>query len=139
MAEGIARTAAERRGLRSVTFSSAGTSAWDGAPASDGALLVGLERKLDLNSHRARALAREIVAEADVVLGMGGHHVERTLVLGGDGKTHLLADYAAASADGHSVADPFGGDLDLYRATADELERLIEGSLDRIARESGAT
>jgi len=35
---------------------SAGTGAWDGAPASEGAYLVGLERGLDLSGHRARLL-----------------------------------------------------------------------------------
>lgn len=137
MAEAIARAAAERRGLDGVTFASAGTSAWDGAPASDGALLVGLERKLDLNAHRARSLSREIVADADLILAMGTHHAERAAVLGGEGKTFLVTDYADASGDGQSVADPFGGDLDMYRSTADELERLIERVLDRIAPPAG--
>jgi protein-tyrosine-phosphatase len=136
MAEAIARVAAGRRSDIDVMFSSAGTSAWDGAPASDGALLVGLERHLDLNAHRARPLTREIVADADLILGMGTHHVERAIVLGGEGKTHLLSDYASRRADGQSIADPFGGDLDNYRSTASELERMIELVLDRI-REAG--
>lgn len=137
MAEGMARAEAARRQMGELEFASAGTSAWEGAPASDGALLVGIERKLDLNSHRARPLGRGLVAGADLILGMGTHHVERAIVLGGDGKSHLLADYVADSAGGHSVADPFGGDLELYRATADELVQLVNGLLDRLARESG--
>lgn len=137
MAEAIAKVAAARRGLAALSFASAGTSAWDGAPASDGALLVGLERKVDLNSHRARALSREIVEDADLILGMGMHHVERAVVLGGEGKTLLISDYADGTEDGVSVADPFGGDLDLYRSTADELERLIERVLDRLSTPNG--
>lgn len=138
LAEAIARSIAATRGLTSVTFASAGTSAWEGAPASDGALLVGIERKLDLNGHRARALTREVVAAADCVLAMGTHHIERAEALGGEGKTHLLSDFAAGKPVGVSVADPFGGDLELYRATVDELERLIGDTLTRIAA-SGAT
>ena len=132
MAEGIARRAATKVPRLDATFSSAGTSAWDGAPASDGALLVGLERQLDLNAHRGRVLTREIVDEADLILGMGVHHVERATVLGGEGKTFLLADYAERSSTGQVVADPFGGDLALYRVTADELERMIGLVLSRI-------
>ncbi|HVZ49898.1 MAG TPA: hypothetical protein VG916_14020 [Gemmatimonadaceae bacterium] len=132
MAEAIARATARRRGLAAVSFASAGTSAWDGAPASDAALLVGIERKLDIDLHRARALSRSVVADADLILGMGAHHVERANVLGGEGKSHLLADYATGGARGAAVDDPFGGDLDRYRATADELEELIEQLLDRI-------
>ena len=43
MAEAIARHIAAERGLDDVTVASAGTSAWDGAPASDGGLLVAME------------------------------------------------------------------------------------------------
>ena len=134
MAEAIARHAASARPGLSLTFTSAGTSAWEGAPASDGALLVGLERQLDLNAHRARPLTRELVEASDLVLGMGEHHVERASVLGGEGKTHLLSDYATGDDKGHSVADPFGGDLDLYRSTADELQRMVDRILDHLAQ-----
>jgi protein-tyrosine-phosphatase len=33
------------------------------------------------------------------------------------------------------VSDPFGGDLDVYRATYEELEREIKRVFDRIAAE----
>ena len=132
MAEAIARQLVARTG-RDVIVSSAGTSAWDGAPASDGAILVGIERHLELGTHRSRALSPEIVAAADVVLVMGEHHLERVNALGGEGKAHLLADFAAGHHTGQAIADPFGGDLDRYRATADELEALIARVLDRVA------
>ena len=40
-----------------VEVRSAGTGAWEGAPASEGSYLVALERGLDLSGHRARLLA----------------------------------------------------------------------------------
>jgi protein-tyrosine-phosphatase len=139
LAEYIARRLASERGL-ALTFRSAGTSAWDGAPASDGALLVGMERALDLAPHRSRALTPEIVADASVILSMGPHHRERVEALGGRGKSWLLHDYASRTETGTAVVDPFGADLEMYRATADELERLISRVLDRISAErpSGA-
>jgi protein-tyrosine-phosphatase len=138
MAEAIGRVAAKSRGVKSVSFSSAGTSAWEGAPASDGALLVGIERHLDLNTHRARALTREIVAESDVILCMGSHHAERALVLGGEGKTHLVSSFASNGTESSAVPDPFGGDLDLYRGTADELERMVGLVIDRLIAQGEA-
>lgn len=135
LAEAIAIRVAAERGFHDVVVSSAGTSAWDGAPASDGALLVGLERKLDLNQHRARQLSREIVAESDLVLAMGPHHAERVEALGGEGKTHLLTDYAERSTDGRPIVDPFGGGLDIYRSTTDELERTVAFMFNRLATE----
>lgn len=133
IAEAITRRAAAERGLADVVVSSAGSSAWEGAPASDGALLVGIERRLDLSGHRSRPVSPEIVDAADLILAMGPHHLERLEALGGAGKTWLLADYAERSATGRAIVDPFGGGLDVYRATVDELERLVASVLDRIA------
>lgn len=135
LAEAIAVREAAARGMRDVEPSSAGTSAWDGAPASDGALLVGIERRLDVNAHRSRQLTREIVEESDLILAMGPHHVERIEALGGAGKTHLITDYAERSNGGRAIVDPFGGGLEIYRSTLDELERIVALVLDRIASE----
>lgn len=134
MAEAIARQLADERAL-DVTASSAGTSAWEGAPASDGALLVALEEGLDLSMHRAQVLSRELVAAADLILVMSPHHGERAIVLGGEGRTHLLTDYAARTTTGRPVQDPFGGELDLYRTTLVELTREMALVFDRLAAE----
>ena len=135
MAEAIARKLIIERGLSDVEAMSAGTSAWEGAPASDGALLVGMERGLDLSQHRASPLSRDAVRDADLVLAMGPHHLERIEALGGSGKAYLLTDYASRGASSKAVNDPIGGELDVYRATADELETEIRRSFDRILAE----
>jgi protein-tyrosine-phosphatase len=135
MAEAIARHVAVERGLAEVDVASAGTSAWEGAPASDGALLVGMERRLDLTQHRARALDRPDVESSDVILVMGFHHLERGEALGGRGKTFLLTEFASSGAVSEPVGDPIGGDLELYRETADELERLVRQAFDRLEAE----
>ena len=134
MAEAIARAAAAARGLSDVEVGSAGISAWDGAPASDGALLVGMERGLDLAAHRSRALTPALVREADLILAMSPAHRDRVEALGGAGRTHLLGEYAGG-APGRGVSDPYGGDLDVYRATFDELQVAVERVLDRLAAE----
>lgn len=135
LAEGLARKIAIERGLPDVEVSSAGTSAWDGAPASDGALLVGMERALDLSQHRARTLTRELVREADLVLAMGPHHLERIEALGGGSKAFLVTDYASRGASVRAVNDPIGGELDVYRATMDELEHELRRVFDRLTAE----
>lgn len=138
MAEAVARRLAAERALHDLELGSAGTSAWEGSPASDGALLVAMEQGIDLNAHRARVLSKEIVAAADLVLVMSGHHRDRALALGGEGKTFLITDYASRSSLGSPVLDPFGGDLDTYRSTFAEMEREITRVLDRIAAEREA-
>lgn len=138
MAEVIARQAAMARGL-TVEIASAGTSAWEGGPASDGALLVALEHGLDLSAHRARTLSPASIAEAHLILTMGPHHRERALALGGEGRTHLLTAFASGTPGGSPISDPFGGDLDTYRATFDELSEQIGRVFDRLAGGSDAT
>ena len=135
IAEAIAHKLIIERGLSDVELSSAGTSAWDGAPASDGALLVGMERGLDLSQHRAQTLTRDLVRDADLVLAMGPHHLERIEALGGSGKSYLLTDFASHGASARPVNDPIGGELEMYRATLDELEQEVRRVFDRIMAE----
>ncbi|HET9796774.1 MAG TPA: low molecular weight protein arginine phosphatase [Gemmatimonadaceae bacterium] len=135
LAEAIARKIAIERGLPDIEAASAGTSAWDGASASDGALLVGMERRLDLSSHRSRQLTRAIVAESDLIFTMGPHHLERVEALGGRGKTYLLTGYPDPGPASRAVSDPMGGELEVYRTTADELETEVRRVFDRLAAE----
>ncbi|MGH7669792.1 MAG: low molecular weight protein arginine phosphatase [Gemmatimonadaceae bacterium] len=135
LAEAVARKVCIERGLDDIEPSSAGTSAWEGASASDGALLVGLERGLDLNLHRARQLDRELVSTADLILAMGPHHLERIEALGGEGKAALLTAFASRGTNVHPINDPMGGELAAYRAALDELERDVRQSIERIAAE----
>jgi len=135
MAVAILRRQLAARGAREVVVSSAGTAPWDGAPASEGSYLVSLEHGLDLSEHRARQLTTDLVADADLVLGMSPHHVERVEQLGGAGKAHLLGAYAGETGQDAEVDDPFGGDLEDYRATYGRLVTLIEAALPRLLAE----
>src|SRR5580704_1921946 len=113
MAAAIARRVAHERGLVESVIESAGTSAWDGQPASDGAL----------------------VESQDLILAMGPHHRDQIEGMGGAGKTFLLSSYASHGADDRPISDPFGGDLETYRTTADELEAAVRKVIDRVAAE----
>jgi protein-tyrosine-phosphatase len=133
MAEALLRDAAAGRGLDQVVVSSAGTGAWDGAPVSEGAYLVGLENGLDLSNHRARLLTRELVRGADLILVMSGHHLARVAELSGEDKAHLLGAYAGRETGRTEVTDPFGSDLASYRHTYTELQELIGAVVSRVA------
>lgn len=139
LADAIARKISVERGLGDVEIVSAGTSAWDGAPASDGALLVGMERGLDLGQHRAQTLTRDLVREAALVLAMGPHHLERIEALGGSGKSWLLTDFASRGEVTRPINDPIGGELDVYRSTADELEQEMRRVFDRITADRSSS
>jgi protein arginine phosphatase len=136
LAEALLRRALSERNLPDFRVTSAGTGAWDGAPASEGAYLVALERGLDLSGHRARLLTREIVEDADLILTMARHHRARVHELGGEGRVFVLGEYTGGTGDDAEVGDPFGGDLEVYRDTCAELETLIATVADRLAEEA---
>src|SRR5204862_181128 len=135
LAAALLERALTERGIEGIAVASAGTGAWDGAPVSEGAYLVGLERKLDLSGHRARLLTRELVESAELVLTMARHHRARVDELGGEGRVFVLGEYAGREGDEAEVSDPFGGDLDVYRDTCTELEGFIQAAVERIVKE----
>ena len=117
-----------RRGWQAA---SAGTWAQEGLPASAHAVTAMAERGLDLRGHRSRQVTAEIVAAADLILGMTTNHVEalRAGFPADADRVYLLSEMAGGS---FSIADPYGGPLSEYRATAAELERIINAGYERI-------
>ena len=138
MAEALARKLLLERGRADIVVASAGTSAGEGSPASEGAYLVGLEKGLDLADHAASFLTREIVKRADLILAMSQHHLDRAILLGGADKSYLLGSFAGRGLDDAEVEDPFGGTLEDYRATYAQLEGLMGDAIERILREERA-
>ena len=137
LAEALMRSELARHGADGTAVSSAGTGAWDGAPASEGALLVGLEHDVDLSSHRARLLNRDLVSEADIIFTMSRHQRARVEELGGAGKVHVLGEYAGSSGPAAEVADPWGADLAVYRATFSQLEGFVRIAAQRLVGQPG--
>jgi protein-tyrosine phosphatase len=133
MAEAMLREAATAAGMNSVEVGSAGVGAWEGAAASEGAYLVLLEQGLDLSNHRARQVTQELIDEADVILTMSRSHLGRVRELGAGGRAHLLGEYVGRTGESSEVRDPYGADLDQYRATARELAGMIPSVLARLS------
>jgi protein-tyrosine-phosphatase len=126
------RVLAERAADGDYRVESAGTGAWEGASASEGAYLVGLENELDLSEHRARLITRELVQQSDLVFTMARHHRIRVNELGGERKTYLLGEYAGLKGAEAEVKDPFGGDLAIYRETFSQLDDLVRKTVNRM-------
>jgi len=134
MAEAIAahRIPGEWRGRISV--SSAGTSAPAGMSAAANAVLVLKEKGIDLSNHRTRPLAREMADEADLVIAMTTEHSEAVMRLapGSEGKVIVFGELDSSRAD-PDIDDPIGGDIEEYRQTRDEIERLVGRLIDYLA------
>ena len=73
--------------------------------------------------HALGAVARNDAAGAGV----------RGQALGAGDKAYLLTAYPKHGSEGGAISDPMGAELDVYRATADELESEIRRVFDRLA------
>ena len=104
-----------------------------GHPASEHALTAMAEMGRDISRHRSRGVTRGIIDQAALVLGMTPNHVEavKAAFPHAVDKIHLIAEIAGQS---YGVDDPYGAPLDSYRATAAELDALIEEGYDKIIK-----
>ncbi len=114
-----------------VAVGSAGTAAFDGAPASAPSRDLARMAGLDLAGHRSRRLTRELLAAADLVLLMDPR--DRALVRALDSeaaaRTHGLVDFGRERSTGEAIPDPYGGSTEAY----EECLRRIESHLERVA------
>ena len=110
MAEAILRASLIRRfGSEPAEVSSAGTIAWEGAPATKEAAQVAFENNVDISGHTARLVTQEQIADADLVLTMTAQHREEVADLDPSARTRtftlkelvrLLEDVRTRAPDG---------------------------------------
>jgi protein arginine phosphatase len=107
-----------------IEVRSAGTSGWDGAPATDLAVEAMKSLGLNLCGHRGRQLTRELVDWAECLLTMEARQRAWIQQIYPDaaGKVFSLAEYTGDSGD---VEDPYGGDEAEYALCARRLCDLI--------------
>ena len=132
MAAAVARSALARRGWQHVAVQSAGVGALAGSPAAENAVVVADEAGLDLAGHEAQALTPELVEWADLILGMSPSHLLGVADMGGAPKVALITDFMDGPELGQPIQDPFGGDVQTYRRTLGQIERAVEGILQRL-------
>ena len=109
---------------------SAGTGAPVGNTATANAVQVMREAGLDLSRQRAQQLEPGMIRAADLVLVMEQYHRERVVELVPDagGRTRLLLSFVGRDEE---VGDPFGGPIEVYRRTLEQMRPALE----QVARE----
>ncbi len=113
-----------------VEVRSAGTSAWDGQPASEGSVAVAAREGLDLAAHRSRRVTVSEVRAADWVFVMEPLHRVALEALGAPvEKVHLISEWPEPGDPALPVSDPFGGSREAY----EECWRRIRRHVKRIA------
>lgn len=112
-----------RNGIGAVV-ESAGTGAFAGDAASHGALAAMARRGIDLSGHRSRALATLDLATYAHIYVVSSRHAA---FVRAQGVAPERITVVAAERGG--IPDPWGGDDEVYEATA----RVLEGEVARIA------
>lgn len=113
-----------------VRIESAGIFAADGEPATDEAIEVMRDFGIDLSGHRSKRITAELADASDLILTMTA---EQKRMFGENRKVHTLSEYAGSEGD---IADPYGGGIDVYRKTAEQILKAEERVALRLDEEN---
>jgi len=105
---------------------SAGTYAGAGLPASDHAIEAMRELGIDLEGHRSQPLTAELVQQTDLIVTMtAGHRFEILQGFPEVGNRVFLIKSFGTSKVPADIPDPFGGSLNIYKKTRDEIDQAL--------------
>lgn len=132
MAEAILKN----KNLPDIEVRSAGIYAVNGSDASGHAKQVLAENNIQ-HGHRSTALTGNEVAWATIILTMTAAHKAAILQQFPDaaGKIFTLKEFSGEK-EHLDVVDPFGGDIETYRHTYQQLDTLIHAAIDRLKKKS---
>ncbi|KGA97043.1 protein tyrosine phosphatase [Alkalihalobacillus alcalophilus ATCC 27647 = CGMCC 1.3604] len=110
---------------------SAGIYAFPGSPASAGTTEVLEKRNLKADEHLSQALTLDLVDWADVVLTMTESHRQQLISQYPEHeiKTYSLTSFVEEVGD---ISDPFGGPVEVYEQTAQQLEYLLHKLIKKL-------
>ncbi len=120
MAQALFDRFAEENGI-CATADSAGLAAADGLPASENSILALRELGIDLSVHRSKPVSLDLLKSADLIVCMSQAHADALENVGFN--AYVL---------GGGVPDPFGRDLDAYKACRDSIQAAIKDIADRL-------
>jgi len=132
MAEGILKSLIKHKGLRNISVSSCGTLPGADSPATSNAIQAAGELGYDITKHRSRGINKTIIEQQDLILCMENLHKRQVLNLSSDAKDRvfLLSEFAGNHEE---IVDPIGGNIDLYRKVARNIQRYTRKVANDIA------
>ena len=130
MAAAIMDKLAGERNL-DIRIESAGLFAFEGEKASENAVETLEKRGIDLSYHRSKAVTADLINQSDLILTMTAAH-KQALAPFAEDKTFMLSEYVGAAGD---ISDPYGGGLETYDKTAEELYELLENFAAKLSEE----
>lgn len=135
MAEALFRSILEAEGYdNEYECSSAGVYAFEGDSSTVEAIETMKKYGLDISKHYARILDYEMIQNAYIILTMTKDHKRMILDVYPEAadKVFTLKEFAGYTEDDWDISDPFGFDVDVYEACAEEIETVLLKILDRL-------
>lgn len=134
MAEGIARQLlAEKMGCRAkdlprrgYSLASAGTMAPLGGGASPYAAVASRDFGADIATHQCQPLTVELINQADRIYPMCRHHGEAVVAMVPSAKSRIIP------LDAGDIADPIGGDQNVYNQCARHIAEALRVRLEEL-------
>lgn len=130
MAERIARSIDAEAPASGMTtrFGSAGIAAGTDMPATSEAVDALRDRGIDPGEHKSRPLTPALIDEAEIIFTMTPSHAEAIMHAAPD-----AAHKVFPLAEAEPVEDPIGQGPEVYRRTAEQIDRLVRARLATIA------
>jgi protein-tyrosine-phosphatase len=134
MAEAILKDALIKRGeiIGEFNITSAGISTIDGLDASKHSISALKEMNIDLKNHKSKVLTLDLVENSDLILTMTKSH--KDIILNSlpqfSNKVFTLREFA--DNKDIDIIDPFGGNLEIYKITAKDIQNTINKLVDKI-------
>ncbi len=106
----------------------------EGSPATTSSVEVCAERGIDISGHVSRAITKEMVDRADLILTMEPGHRQTALSMSPERaeKCHVITKYAWGARAAIGVPDPIGQPKEEYEATFNQIEASILAAMPRI-------
>lgn len=118
-AMGVTEDRVLARGLR---FASAGTATAPGMGASEGSVEAGAEVGLDLSDHLSEPVDPQICARALRIYCLSDSHRRALIAQAPEAEDRI----ELLRPDGGDIADPYGGDLEVYQQARDEISAAVQ-------------
>jgi len=108
------------------TAVSAGTFAGSGSPASDNAVEALREIGIGFDNHKCQPITEELVRTSDMIVVMTASHQSYILDYFPEvaSKVFLIKSFGTSKVPA-DIFDPYGGSLNIYRKTRDEIDRAL--------------
>ena len=131
MAEGILRYIAEEQGL-DIEVKSAGIAVYENAYAAINSIDVMRVINIDISDHKSTQADKNLIDDADLILTMSSGHKYAILSKFPlyEDKIFNLLEYAYDMDK--DVADPYGGSLEIYEKTRNEIYEAIVNIVEKL-------